>query len=143
MFYPLAMFLPMMSIEQLGHKHESNLIEAVTSLLSHGQLVVGLVILACSVVLPVSKLLGMFVLLLPQFRVQLSQHQRAKLLHLIEFTGRFGFLDIVLVAILVAVLKLGDLVHVAVGPGLLAFASLVVFSLLSSYMFDPKTLWRE
>jgi hypothetical protein len=36
---------------------------------------------------------------------------------LVEFTGRWGMLDVLLVAILVAVLKLGDLVEVSPGPG--------------------------
>jgi paraquat-inducible protein A len=142
-FYPLAMFLPMLRVEQMGHGHESNLIEGVTSLLSHGQLVVGIVVLACSVLLPFSKILAMAVLALSRLRRELSAPVRAKLYHLVEITGRWSFIDLLLVALLVSILKIGDLVHVTAGPGIFAFALCVIFSLLSSTTFDQRTLWKD
>jgi paraquat-inducible protein A len=51
-------------------------------------------------------------------------------------------LDVLLVAILLAVLKLGDMVEVSVGPGLLAFTSCVGLSLIAAASFDPHSLWE-
>ncbi len=143
LFYPPALFLPMLRVEQLGLAHESNLIEGVTSLLSHGQLLVGIVVLACSVLLPLSKLGVMIILAVSRLRRQISQPLRAGLFHLVELTGRWSFIDLLLVALLVSILKIGDMVEVTAGPGIIAFALCVIFSLLSAMLFDQKSLWKD
>ena len=51
-------------------------------------------------------------------------------------------LDVLLVAMLVAALKLGDIVNVTPGPGVIAFAACVFMSLLASASFDPHHLWE-
>ena len=137
--FPLAVTLPMIRIEKFGHTHESGLIEGVTVLLSRGELVVGLDVLTCSVILPVLKLVAMLVLSTGRF---LRLRHRALTYRIVEWTGRWGMLDVLLVAILLAVLKLGDMVEVSVGPGLLAFTSCVGLSLVAAALFDPHSLWE-
>jgi paraquat-inducible protein A len=51
-------------------------------------------------------------------------------------------LDVLLVAILVAALKLGDAMEVTPGPGALAFALCVILSLLAAASFDPRRVWE-
>jgi paraquat-inducible protein A len=50
-------------------------------------------------------------------------------------------IDVLLVAILVAAVKLGDWASVAPGPGIIAFGGVVILSLLSSITFDPRAIW--
>ena len=52
-------------------------------------------------------------------------------------------LDVMLVALLVAFVKLGDLVQIHAGPGLLAFTFMVLGSLIASAKFNPHLLWDE
>jgi paraquat-inducible protein A len=59
----------------------------------------------------------------------------------VEFLGRWSMLDVMLVAILVAFVKLGDLVNIQPGNGLIAFSALVLCSLLASFAFNPKLMW--
>ena len=63
--------------------------------------------------------------------------------HFVELTGRFSVVDVLLVAILVALVKVGDLVTVYVSEGLFAFALMVFLSLLASWAFDPDTIWTK
>jgi paraquat-inducible protein A len=137
--FPLAVTLPMISIEKFGHEHEAGIIEGVTALLSRGNLVVGLVVLVCSMVLPIMKLAAILVLTSGRF---MRQSHRAMTYRLVEWTGRWGMLDVLLVAILVAVLKLGDMVEVSVGPGLATFTACVALSLVAAASFDPHNLWE-
>ncbi len=58
-----------------------------------------------------------------------------------EWTGRWGMLDVLLVAILVAALKIGNVVSVTPGLGAVAFTGCVVLSLLATASFDPHQLW--
>jgi paraquat-inducible protein A len=48
-----------------------------------------------------------------------------------------------LVAILVALIKMGDLGRVIPGPGLIAFTAVVVLTILASQSFDPKSIWNK
>ena len=52
-------------------------------------------------------------------------------------------LDVFLLAILVALVKLGDLARVIPGPGLIAFTGVVVLTILASQRFDPKLIWNR
>jgi paraquat-inducible protein A len=138
--YPLAIGLPIIRIEQWGHRHESSVLDGIASLFAHGQLVIGAIVLLCSVVIPLAKLTGLLVLGSGWFAMR--HRHRAMTYRLIELTGRWGMLDVLLVAVLITVLKLGDMVEVAPGPGAAAFTSCVVLSLLAAALFDPRGLWR-
>lgn len=138
--YPLAVALPVVRVEKLGRASDSGIIEGVVTLFARGDLLVGLVVLACSVVVPVLKLAGL--LALSAGGPGLADRHRVLTYRLIEWTGRWGMLDVLLVAILVAVVKLGDMVHVSIGPGLIAFALCVALSLLATASFDPRALWE-
>ena len=48
-----------------------------------------------------------------------------------------------LLAILVSLVKLGRIATVMPGPGLLAFTSVVVLTILASESFDTKQIWEN
>ena len=86
-----------------------------------------------------AKLLALVILNGPHFL--LAHHHKAVTYRLIELTGRWGMVDVFVVALLVAFLKIGDVVNVAPGPGVAAFTAMVVLNLLASASFDPHALW--
>jgi len=57
--------------------------------------------------------------------------------------GPWAMLDVFLLSILVALVKLGELATVVPGPGLYAFTAVVVLTVLASSSFDPSLLWVE
>lgn len=139
--YPLAIGLPIMRIEQFGHTNTTNIWSGVIGLLGGGEIIVGLIVLLCSVVAPVFKLAAMLMLSLPP--PFLGRRHRARTYRFIEWIGRWGMVDVLLVAVLIALVKLGSWAEVAPGPGLVAFTGVVVLSLLSSAVFDPHAIWED
>lgn len=139
--YPLALGLPVMRIERLGHEHVSSIWGGMIDLLAEGHLFVGLAILLFSIVTPIAKLAALF-LLCAGDRLMAPVH-RAATYRLVEFLGRWGMVDVLLVALVVAMVKLGDLVEVTPGAGVIAFGAVVILSLLASAAFDPHTIWEE
>lgn len=139
--YPPAVGLPMLEIEQFGHRQASSVIDGTATLLSQGHYFVGLIVLICSVILPIAKLLGLLTLSLggPWLR----SHHRAWTYRFVEWTGRWGMLDVLAVAVLVAVVKLGQTVSLTAGPAALAFTLVVLLSLLAAATFDEHALWDE
>jgi paraquat-inducible protein A len=139
--YPLAIGLPVIEVERLGHSHASSVGAGALALLREGSVAAGAAVLLCSVVFPALKLGGILFITARPDRV--SIHARTRTWHLIEWVGRWGMLDVVLVAFLVAFLKLRDVVAVTPGPGLTAFTTLVALSLLASACYDPHALWNR
>ncbi len=139
--YPLAVGLPMISIAKFGYEKESSIIEGIGTLLGRGHIFIGIIVLVCSFIIPVLKLGGLLVL--SAGGLGLGQRHRALTYRLVEWTGRWGMLDVLLVAILVAVLKLGDFVEVSAGPAAVAFGLCVLLSLVAAVSFDPHRIWES
>ncbi len=138
--YPLSVTLPMLRIEEFGYRNDASILTGVAQLLGGGHIVVGLIVLICSIVLPVAKLIGL--LTLSFSGDTLRREHKALTYRIVEWTGRWGMLDVLLVAVLVAVLKLGDFVEVTPGPAAVAFAASVLLSLLATASFDPHAIWE-
>jgi paraquat-inducible protein A len=150
LMYPPAMLLPVLELRKLGHARSSNIWSGTVELLAHGQYVIGTVVFVCSVVIPIAKIFGMLALWwtvrrqrLGPMTIPVSARTRAMTYRAIEWVGRWGMLDVLLVAVLVAAVKLGDWMDVAPGPGVAAYAMVVIFSLLSSASFDPHAIWED
>ena len=66
---------------------------------------------------------------------------RTWLYRAIDLVGPWAMLDVFLLAILVSLVKLGELATVIPGPGLFAFSAVVVLTILASSSFDPRLIW--
>jgi len=68
--------------------------------------------------------------------------ERTWIYRLIDVIGPWAMLDVFLLAILVALVKLGELATVLPGRGLFAFAAMVVLTILATTSFDPAQIWE-
>jgi paraquat-inducible protein A len=140
LLYPLAITMPVLELERLGHRHVSSIWSGMVQLLSEGHLLVGLVVLVGSIFVPLAKLIGLFVLCVrPNWP---NRKHAAWTYHAIEIAGRWGMIDVLLIAVLVSAVKLGDIVRIEMGPGVIAFTAVVVLSLIASAVFDPHAIWE-
>ncbi len=139
--YPPAILLPIMRIDRLGATHETGVVDGIGTLAADGHLWLAMVVLICSVVVPILKLTGLLVLSTSRIAVSIAHRRRTR--HWVEGLGRWGMLDVLLVAVLVSVVKLGDLVRIEPGEGAAIFAAMVACSLLASAVFDPRAVRLE
>jgi len=97
-----------------------------------------------SIVIPLLKLLGLaFLVASVKFGSGRRLRGRTRIFQFIDAVGPWAMLDVFLLAILVALVKLGDLARVVPGPGLVAFTCVVVLTMLASQSFDPKLIWNR
>ncbi len=139
LYFP-AILLPILEIEKLGHHHTTSLLGGTLDLLWHGSWFVGIIVLLFSIILPLLKLLAL--LELSYIGITHRRH-RAWTYRLVEWTGRWSMMDVLLLALLVTLVKLGELVSFHLGPAVVAFVMCVVMSLIASIMFDPHAIWEE
>lgn len=139
--FPSAVSLPIMRIEEMGHSSESSIWSGALALLCGGDLLVGTVVFLCSIVFPLLKLGGLIAI--TAGRAGLHRRARRVIWRLVHLTGRWGMLDVLLVAVVVAWVKVGDLVEIQPGPAAVSFTLVVLLSLAASVLFDPHALWDE
>ena len=74
-----------------------------------------------------------------------TMHRRHKAItyRVMEHTGRWSMMDVMLLAFLVMLVKLGRLVEFQVGPAVFAFVLCVALSMFASFCFDPRSIWEE
>jgi paraquat-inducible protein A len=139
LFWP-AILMPILRIERLGHRTQSSILSGTVELLQHGSWFVGTVILVFSIVFPLVKI----VLLLELCLVgMLHRRHRAITYRIMEHAGKWSMMDVLLLALLVMLVKLGNLVTFQLGPAVIAFVGCVGLSLCASWMFDPHAIWEE
>jgi paraquat-inducible protein A len=142
--YVPANIYPILSLSQHGIYSENTIWDGVIGLMKHDQWFVAIVVFAASMVVPLLKLLGLFFLVTTaRLRKGRRLRMRTRIYRFIDAIGPWAMLDVFLVAILVALVKLGDIARVMPGPGLIAFTGVVVFTMLASATFDPKLIWEQ
>ncbi|MEQ6917599.1 paraquat-inducible protein A [Halomonas aquatica] len=141
MYLPANLY-PIMTTTSLGSSSPSTIIGGIVELIEMGSWPVAMVIFVASVIVPVGKLLALAWLCLVAPRA--NKHfalSRTRLFRLTEFIGRWSMVDIFVVAILVALIRAGNLMSIAPGPAALAFGAMVVSTMLAAMTFDPRLMW--
>ncbi|MFV0277797.1 MAG: paraquat-inducible protein A [Parahaliea sp.] len=140
--YVPANVLPITNTIYLGNYGPSTIIDGVATLWGMGSYGIALVILVASVLVPVVKLMILLYLCLTVGRGRIRDpHHSAFLYRLTEFIGRWSMIDVFVVAILVALIKLGNIISFFPGAAALSFAGVVIVTMIAAEQFDPRLIW--
>jgi len=133
---------PMLSLTLLGITQEATIIKGVVSLFEANLIMVSGLVLTSAIIVPLLNLLLIFYVtssltlniafphIAPVFRVYL---------HLLEW----AMLEVYMLGIFVALVKLVDTADVVIGAGLYCFAGLLVVTVMISTHIDKVLFWEE
>jgi paraquat-inducible protein A len=140
--YLPANVLPVTQVVSLGRPHTDTILSGVAYFLHTGSWPLALLIFVASVVVPVLKF-GLLLLLLVSVRRRWRSgtRQRARLYRLTDLVGRWSMVDIFAITLTVAMLHMGAFASVEPRQGAMAFAMMVVATILAVRSFDPRLLW--
>lgn len=140
--YIPANFLPITYTRFLGSDTESTILGGVVVLWEHGSYPIAAIIFFASVLVPIAKILVLSWLCISvQVESSFALSQKARLYRITEFVGRWSMIDVFVVAILVALIQLGNIMQILPGSAAVAFAAMVVTTMLAAISFDPRLLW--
>jgi paraquat-inducible protein A len=141
-FYVPANVLPITVTTSLGHTQSDTIMSGVIYFLLHGSPEIAIVIFVASVFIPILKLIVMAYLLVSvQRKSGWRPRDRTQLYQITHAIGRWSMVDIYVVTILVALVKLGVFANIDAGPAAVYFASVVVISMIAAESFDPRLIW--
>ena len=141
-FYIPANTLPMLSTRLLGNDSAATIVAGAVELWSHGSYPIAAVIFIASIFVPLIKFISMFWLCF-SVRASHSQLARTKIYRINEFIGRWSMIDVFVVALLVAMIQMGNIISIVPGPAVAAFGCSVVLTMLAAQSFDPRLIWDE
>jgi paraquat-inducible protein A len=131
-----------MTVTSFGKGEPSTILSGITDLTNNGMLPIAIVVFVASILVPTFKLIGLAWLLISvQRKRAIGARQRMLLFRFIEWIGRWSMLDIFVIAILVTLVNFGNFASVDANPGAIAFAAVVILTMLAAKTFDPRLIW--
>jgi len=140
--YLPANLYPVLTVISFGRGDPSTILGGVRELARGNDWPLAAIVFIASVAVPLLKLFGLGILILTaHFGAPDHPSGRTRLFRLIDLVGRWSTIDIVVAALLTALVTLGNLARVEPGFGVMAFAGVVFATMLATESFDPRLLW--
>jgi len=142
LLYLPANLIPITRSTSLGSVQEDTIMSGVIYFVKTGSWFVALVIFVASILVPLLKLIILtFLLISVQRGWKWRPRDRALLYRITEGIGRWSMIDIFVITITVALVKLGALADIQAMPGGIFFGAVVVLTMLAAEAFDPRLIW--
>ena len=140
--YVPANLLPVMTVISFGKGEADTILSGVKELIHAGMLPIALLVFFASITVPVLKLLVLtFLLLSVHYKSQWRPRERTFLYRITEIVGRWSMIDIFMISILIALVKLDAVATIEPGAGAISFASVVILTMFAAMSFDPRLIW--
>lgn len=142
LLYIPANLLPIMTVVSMGRGQPDTILSGVIHLLASGMWPLALLVFFASIVVPLLKLVVLIYLLLSvRYRSHWRPRDRTRLFRFTEWVGRWSMVDIFVITILIALVKLGELATIQANAGATAFGAVVVLTMFAAHTFDPRLIW--
>jgi paraquat-inducible protein A len=137
-----ANLYPVMTVTRFGQGEPSTILSGVVHLVQDGAWPLGLLVFFASFVVPVSKIGALGLLLFTVHRgSSWRMRDRTLIYRVTEAVGAWSMVDVFLVAILVALVRMEGLATVRPGLGATFFGAAVVMTMFAAHAFDPRLVW--
>ncbi|MDX1301728.1 paraquat-inducible protein A [Photobacterium sp.] len=134
--YPISIFF------NNGKRVEDTIFSGVASLIKDDMAGIAIIIFVASIVVPVAKILGLtYILLSIQFKRRVYHLSRMKIFRIIQWIGKWSVMDLFVISLMVALIDRGQILDFTPGPGAIAFAVVVVLTMLAAESLDSRLIW--
>jgi len=142
LLYLPANLLPIMITQVLGNPMPSTIMAGVVLLWSDGSYPVAMVIFIASIMVPTLKMLAIAWLCWDANSDKEIDRERLHVIYeIVEFVGRWSMIDVFVIAVLSALVRMGQLMSIYPDIGALLFAGVVILTMFAAMTFDPRLIW--
>ncbi|GJL34581.1 Paraquat-inducible protein A [Phytobacter ursingii] len=142
LLYLPANILPIMITDLLGDQMPSTILAGVILLWSEGSYPVALVIFIASIMVPTLKMIAIAWLCWDAKGHGRRDSERMHFIYeIVEFVGRWSMIDVFVIAVLSALVRMGGLMNIYPAMGALMFALVVIITMFAAMTFDPRLSW--
>jgi paraquat-inducible protein A len=142
LLYVPANVIPVLTTVRLGRSDENTILSGVLELVHNDLWPLAIIVFSASIILPLLKLCGLtWMLIATQMRSRRLLVGRTRFYRMIDLVGRWSNIDVFAVSVLIAALRFGALTEVHAGNGLVAFAAVVIITMVATSVFDTRLMW--
>lgn len=142
LLFILANVFPFMTFELHGRVQTSHLSTGVVEFFERGMWELGLLVLSASILFPALKILSMLYVLVP-LEFNRRPWKAALVFRLVEQCHTWAMMDVYLLGVIVAVVKLADLATLVPGVAIYAFGALILTLAAADSALDPHAVWEK
>lgn len=139
LYFP-SNFYPIVSVEYHGLHSETTIFQGVKSLFDSGQYFIAALVFCTSILTPALKIIG---LLLISLTLDWERWKKARTwIHkIVCIIDPWNMLEVLLLAICVSLIEMGEVATIHPGRGVFSFAAVVALTLMATLSFDSRLLW--
>jgi paraquat-inducible protein A len=142
LLYVPANVIPVLTTVRLGRSDENTILSGVLELVHNDLWPLAIIVFSASIILPLLKLCGLsWMLIATHLRSRRLLVGRTRFYRMIDLVGRWSNIDVFAVSVLIAALRFGALTEVHAGTGLVAFAAVVIITMVATSVFDTRLMW--
>ncbi len=136
-----ANLLPISVIYLNGARQDDTILSGIMSLAS-GNIPVAAVVFIASILVPFTKVIVLFTLLLSiHFNCEQGLKTRIRLLRVVKWVGRWSMLDLFVISLTMSLVNRDQLLAFTMGPAALYFGAAVILTILAVEWLDSRLLW--
>ena len=140
--FVIANTSPLLGMSAVGRHASTTIIGGAYEMWSQGQRITGVVVAYCAVIAPAGCLLFMLAVLLAARRFP-APPWVGEVLRWAHHLQVWAMLEVMMLGILVALIKIAELATVSAGIGMYAVAILMMLFPAIMVTFDPREVWRR
>lgn len=141
-FFTVANVFPFMTFEFEGRAQVNTLISGVFELYDKGMLGLSLLVFLTSILAPLIMLLGMVYVLLP-LKFNKTPWKLKPVYRAIQMLSPWAMMEVYLLGVFVAYVKLADLAEVIPGIALFSFAGLILITAAADHAWDGELVSKR
>lgn len=140
--FVVACSFPFLSMENAGIVQETALFTGIYNLYEQKMVPLATLVLITCVLVPLAQMFALLYILIPLKRNRPARHT-ARVFRLYLHLKPWGLMEVYLIGILVALVKLGKMATIVPGLSVIAFG-ILVFVLAGAYTaLDPHLVWQR
>ena len=140
--FVIANTVPLMDLSAVGRSATTTIVGGAYQMWMEDEAITGVLVAFCAVIAPGGYLLFMLALLLGARRTP-APHWVGEMLRWASHFEVWSMLEVMMLGILVALVKIAELATVAAGIGMYAVGALMILFPAIAVTFDAHDLWRR
>lgn len=143
LLFALANAFPFLAMQTGGLVQETTLLSGVHELWRQDLRLLAALVFCTCVLVPAAQLIGLGTILLPLRLGRRPPPGAARILRLVQAAAPWGMMEVFMLGILVALVKLGHMATIVPGVSVFSFAALIVVMAAALSTLDPALIWAR
>jgi paraquat-inducible protein A len=140
--YIPANIYPIITVIRFGQGEPSTIMGGVIELIQLSMWPLALLVFLASITVPLVKLVSLTVMLLTTHDASPWRLRgRTRMFRAIEVVGRWSMIDVFMLTVLTALVRMGYIATVLPEIGAVCFAAVVILTMIATAVFDPRLMW--